>query len=558
MILAMLQTLAAVLLVFGMYRLFRAPVGGWLRADYDSSSFLFSALLKNVTNLSFWGSMLLAAGFAWANRKQRAWGELLPGGRMHWVVAGLIVVLAWTGGLYPYNFFFGQAHWMDRTAILLLGLAAWRLPAFFPLLLYAVMVSYLQWRVQPLTDAEFTNRKLVLDMAWVLCAAGLARPVIQRWLPRAVYAGTLALLNACLIHYWIPGLAKLKIGMHHLDWLMNDELFNLTASTCVYGWTAFWNQEQLSLFLETVVPFGLPLKLFVLIVELALVTAFWSRRWFVCLSLGRVMLHAGIFVCSGDSFWNWILLQLAVTMAFVEWPSRKKDLVSAAPETSRTGPAAPVALPFFSWQTAIVAAASLLLTANSHMASNLAWFDSQLTERYNFYAVMQDGRRLYINPDFFEPYEFAFIQSQFHYFHEKQPEKILTRTFGAIHDAKVAQEVRQARTPEQMRLMIDKHGKEVRDPKRVAAFSVFLNRWFSHYWTWEGQASRTLHFLSPPLHAYVLSKAPPEQTYHGEKGVLRIQIEFERTFFDGQNFREMDKRIVHEVSLTDPASTRSE
>ncbi|SKA79640.1 hypothetical protein SAMN02745166_00521 [Prosthecobacter debontii] len=539
------QTLMAMLIVFGLYRLFRQPVSGWARADYTAQSFLLSLLAENALKPAFWGSLLLAGGYAVFNRDLRSWGDLLRGGRMAWVAWTLIGVLVWTGSLYPFNFYFGQGHLVDRGIILLLGLVSLRFPACFPALLYAVVVTYLQWRVPGLSDAEYTNRKMVLDLAWVLCAAGLARPLINRCLPKATYAFTLACISAALIHYWIPGVAKLKVGLDSWDWLLHDDLFNLSASTFVHGWSAFWDEEGLVRLLAFLQPLALPMKVFVLVVELALITAFWNRRWFVLLSAGRVMLHAGIFFFSGDSFWNWIVLQIALTAAFIEWPRRGQGDEKSAPTMGAE-------MRLFSWQSGAVAAVYLLITANSHMASNLAWFDSQVTERYSVYAVMKGGRRLYVKPDFFEPYDFAFIQSQFHFL---LPEKVLTRTFGAIHEARVAQAAREARTVEAVRGLIATHGKVQIDAKRTASFDGFLKRWFAQHRALEGVLPKTLHTLSPPLHAYVLSKETPDHTYQGEHPVERLEIEFERTLFDGERFVEMDHRVVHTVSLNEEDKT---
>lgn len=529
---AILQTLAALALMFAAYRLVRQCVAPVVVADFSQASFLLAAVVKGAASWKCGLFLVMAAVFALCVRGS-SWRGIFPGTRLHWVVWTLIVIMAWTAALYPFNHYHGLGHYADRLVILALGAAALRWAWVFPVFLWAVLVSYLQWRT-PMGEPELTNRKLVLDLAFMLPAIGLVLPLARRWLPRAAHAGALAFVCANLIHYWIPGLAKLEVGADWADWLVNDDIFHLTVSTWVHGWNVLWDEAGLVRLYQAASPLGFLLKLYVLVVELALLAAFWSHRVFVLLSLGRVALHAGIFVVSGDTFWNWILLQAAFTAAF--WRAPVDDAG---------------AFRLYSWPSVVVSALFVLLTSHSFKASSLGWFDTQLTERYQLHAVMEDGRRLAMNADFFAPYDFLFIQSQFHFLQGgNDGGKVLTRTFGAVHDAEMAARLRGVRTPEAMREMIEKWGRTHPDERKSAGFDDFLRRWMrSHAENSGGAGARVLHAVGPPQHAYVFSKQPPERTYAGERGVRGIEVEFERVLFDGERFHELDRRVVREVGL---------
>ncbi|MES2598547.1 MAG: hypothetical protein V4662_24645 [Verrucomicrobiota bacterium] len=541
-----LGTLALLGVIFGLYRLVRLPAERVVVPDMRSASFLFSALVKCLAHWPFWLGAALGGVFAWQNREWRTWRGFFPGGRVHYVVWAVIVVLTWTTALYPYNYFYGQAHLPDRIILLILGMVTLRRPSALPLLMFGVMYSYLQWRGTGLSDAEFTNRKMVLDMAYMIGAAGLARPWIARWFPGHLPALTVAFVGANIIHYWMPGLAKLEIGQNWLDWLLNDDLYHLTVSTFLYGWNALWDQAGVIRLHETLQPFGIPLKLFVVFIEVALLAAFWNRRWFVLLAAGRAMLHMGIFVFSGDTFWNWVLVQIATVAAFA---FKEPETDSAPLPAGRTA--------LFSLPMMLTAMAYMLMTAHSHKASTLAWFDSQITERYALHAVMEDGRRLYITPTFFEPYDFPMIQAQYHYLQltdgGTKGEKILTRTFGAIHEWEKAHQVRGVTDVEQARALIQKLGtlgkKPVDDVKLIPQFDNFVRTWMKNHQTQKGTLAEVLHFLSPPLHAYVYSTHPPDRTYHGEPGVKKVEVEFERILFDGKTFHDIDRRVVREIAM---------
>ncbi len=547
-----LQILAVLGLTFGLYRLVRIPAEALPTADFASGSFLLSALMRSLGRGSFWMGVLLAGAFAWQHRSLRTWRGFLPGGRLHYVIWALLIILVWTTALYPYNFFYGRAHLVDRLAILALGAAALTRPAALPVLLFAALHSYSQWRGTGLADAEFTNRKLILDMAWMLGAAGLARPWVLRLAPGAMPALTVTFIGANLIHYWIPGLAKLEIGKDWLDWTLNDDLYHLTVSTWLYGWNLLWDQTGVIRLYQALQPLSVPLKVFVVFIELTPVVAFWNRRWFVFLAAGRTLLHVGICLFSGDTFWNWILIQLAIVAAF--WKSDPGDGAAATPGGPADGQAFPA---LFSTPMMLCSMVYLLLTAHSHNASTLGWFDSQVTERYALHAVMEDGRRLCITPTFFEPYEFAMIQAQFHFLHPRsginEDERILTRTFGAIHDAEVDHQMRGVKTVEEARARIRTLGKpgshSSQNSKLEARFDGFLRTWMRNYQAQNGALAATLHFLSPPLHAYVFSTRPPEQTYQGEPGVKKIEVEFERVLFDGNAFHDLDRRVIREVTM---------
>jgi hypothetical protein len=541
-----LQMLAVLGVIFGLYRLVRIPAESIVVPDLRSGSILWSALMKSLGHWPFWLGVSLGGVFAWQNREWRTWRGFFPGGRVHYVVWAIVIILTWTTTLYPYNYFYGQAHLVDRLAILLLGIVTLRRPSVLPLLMFGVMYSYLQWRGTGLADAEFTNRKMILDMAYMLAAAGLARHWLARFLPEKLPMLTVAFIGANIIHYWLPGLAKLEIGENWVDWLLNDDLYNLTISTFLYGWNLLWDQAGVIRLHESLQPFAVPLKLFVVFIEVALLAAFWNRRWFVLLAAGRAMLHMGIYVFSGDTFWNWILTQLAIVAAF--WHKEPED---DAPHT------VPGSLALFSLPVMIASMAYMLITAHSHKASTLGWFDSQITERYALHAVMEDGRRLYITPTFFEPYDFPMIQAQFHHLQltdgGTKGEKILTRTFGAIHEWEKAHQMRGVKTVEEARPLIQKLGtlgkNPTQDVKRIPMFDEFLRTWMKSYQAQKGTLASVLHFLSPPLHAYVYSTHPPEKTYQGEPGVKKIEVEFERILFDGKAFHDIDRRVIREIMM---------
>jgi hypothetical protein len=549
----LLRTILVLGMIFGVYRLLRVSAERLPWPDFTSGSFLVGSLLVGVKAWKFWLGVALGGIFVRQHWQLRTWRGFFPGGDLHLIVWMLIFVLAWTTALYPYNFHYGQAHLLDRFLILALGVTTLLRPAFFPIFLFTALQSYNQWPTTALGNPEQTNRKMVLDMAYLLFATGLVRPWIKRFLPGTGQALTIAFVGANLIHYWIPGLAKLEIGSDWLDWTLHNDVGNLIISCYQHGWNLLWDEAGAIRLYVLTAPLGMALKLFTVFIELALLVAFWNRTWFVWLGIGRTLLHLGIFVLSGDIFWNWVLMQVAIVAAF--WrdkPQDDADEVEAAQSLGRPTWA------IFSLPVTLLSVVYILLTSHSHKASELGWFDSHVTERHNLYAIMKDGRRLYITPTFFEPHDFAFIQSQFQFLQNqgrREGPKVLTRTFGGIHDHEVARQVRAAMTVEEMRPLIEKLGLGSRYPKedvlKTPAFDLFLQTWMKHHREQNGTIAAVLHFLSPPLHDYVYSIKPAAETYQGEHPVTKIEVEFERTLFDGKAIHLMDRKTIREIPITD-------
>ncbi len=527
-------------LVFVAYRAFRWMEDGFVPGDYEDPLFLFSAVAKSADRLGFWAFVVAAVAIFVVNLKGVRWSDLGCGTRFHYAAWVLIFIGIWTAAFYPYNFYWGHAHLADRLIILVLGVLCFRFPGVLPVFTIAMAISYWQWRV-PLGDPENTNRKLIVDALLTLNGALLLWR--WKWFPRP--AVVLAVVSVVFIHYWIPGQEKFDISSKPMEWLLENRALNMMIAAFTLGWNVFWDQAGVVSVYQSMSFAEVPLKAFVIVVEMALVISFWRRPVFLAFTAGRILLHAGILFFSGDTFWNWNLLQVGLLAAFL-WPSRGDVFV-------------------FGWRQMAASAVYVIATAHSHNANPLGWWDSRLSERYNVVAVTEGGERELITPFFFEPFDFLFIQSKFHF--TVRDDKILTRTYGAIHDEEAAREFRKAYTPEEARRLIDKWGKEQYSEKMSGELDEFIQRWFQNYR--EQKDSFWVKFfrvMHPPPHALAFpgrghgtngvdeedeedGGAPLLEVYQGDKPVQSVEFEFERTFFDGAAFHLMDRRVVRTMKI---------
>ncbi len=523
-----IAVLAAVFLGYRLMRLgvdSRGGVGGIAKGDYGQFFFLGSALWKSLTGgWKFYVFLVIGGVVAWRSRKLRSWKELTGDTGAHIVIWAVLGVLTWSASLYCYNFYFGQAHLLDRLLVIVCGLLAFRFPAVLPLFTFILYVSYLQWRI-PLGDPEITNRKPFLDLLLATNVLLLLRG--WKWLTPSLVA--IVLLSINFIHYWVPGIAKFTTGNTALEWLLVDRPSNMMFAGYFVGWNRLWDEGAMTTLYHFLAPLEIPLKIFVLVVELALVLSFLNRRLFLALALGRVLLHTGIWILSGDTFWNWIVLQIAIVVAFWRPRGGHKELFGLVP--------------------ALLSTAFVLLTARSHQASPLGWMDSRLVERYDVYAITVDNERKQVGPEFFAPYGFIFNQTKWHFLLPEN-EKTITRTYGAIHDPRVAKRMRGAVTPEDVERIIAEDGVSMTDAGETKDLKSFLKRWFRNHHEQHGVVSRALCAVAPPPHAY--AAVPPDADEYDAaeaKKVKRVEIVFRRVFFDGKEYHLMTSMPVFETSV---------
>ncbi|MEM0896528.1 MAG: hypothetical protein AAGJ79_06545, partial [Verrucomicrobiota bacterium] len=202
----------------------------------------------------------------------------------------------------------------------------------------------------------------------------------------------------------------------------------------------------------------------------------------------------------------------------------------------------------FGFLPMFLSAIFVILTARSHQASPLGWMDSRMVERYDVYAITVDNERRQVSPEFFAPYGFIFNQTKWHFL-LPDDEKTLTRTYGAIHDPRIAKRVREAETPEEVQLIIDEEGVVERDERQHKALQVFLKRWFRNHHEKRGTLAMVLRHIAPPPHAYAV--VPPDAEEYKDDGgkVKRVEIVFQRVFFDGVEYHRMAETPVLEFSV---------
>ena len=362
--------------------------------------------------------------------------------------------------------------------------------------------------------------------------------LVSAWkrFPRRAFFFTL--VSVVFIHYWIPGLAKFDVeGEKSWTWLTANQPLNMMITGTMLGWTVFWDETGAIQLWHAMEWMALPMKLFVLLVECGLLISFWNRKTLLAFTAGRLLLHIGILIFSGDTFWNWQLLAIGMLVAF--WPRRKRP-DDALPEES-----------LFGWVPMIVTAIFVMLTANSWKASPLGWYDSRLVDRYDLEAITESGERRLMDPYYFAPYDFTFIQTMYHYLPEAPA--VLTRTYGAVHDVETATVMRAAETPGDVRMIVEKYGETHHSKKRADGLVNTIQRWTENRQRiGETGLVKFLHLVSPPPHAFSFPAESNPYDPETDGPIREYEIVFERTWFDGEAFVTFDRQPLRRIPIESP------
>lgn len=374
---------------------------------------------------------LLFAGLAAAllyhfqDRLLVGWQDLDDGRRLRLFVTLCAALLAWPFAGYSYNYFYDQAHFIDRLLLVALCLAVYWKPIFvIPFMMQLTLIigqfNYPLGIGLSRSIDDLPYHILIAFSAVLLCRSWSRRPLITRFL----------FLSCCLMiaNYWWPGFGKLK-----LNWLTHGHLYYLPVAAYTHGWLAFLAPESIIQFSQTMALLDWPGRLAVFFLECGAILFLWRRGLAKVFILGWIAMHLGIFLICGYLFWQWILLE-AVLFFLLFKPS--------AGSGEHAGSAI-FSLEYFLMSILLIAA-----LPRWYQPAKLAWYDTRLSYQFQFEAIADDGRRYSLSPEFFAPYDDLFAFGRFSYLC-RQPQ--LVSAYGATNNRATAERLQTARTPEAIR-----------------------------------------------------------------------------------------------------------
>lgn len=458
------------------------------------------------------GGMCAAAALRTRSLGPR-WSDFDGGPRLQRLVVLVAAVLAWAYATYPYNFYFDQAHHVDRLLLLALVPLIFRRPVFVLPFLVVLLLILGQFS-HPIGGFSRAGPMLLIRVLLLFAACWLVRIGTGRG-----RAADFLFLLCCLIaaHYWVSGLGKVQIG-----WLTQDRIGWLLPATYASGWLAFLEPDTISAATRVLLALNWPMKIGTLLIECGALVALWRRGGLRALLIAWIALHTGIFLITGIFFWMWMLLDAAVLLLFL-------------------GPRAPQ-LPIF---TRPHAALSLLLIGGGELwfrPQELAWLDARVSYTYRMEAVGASGRSYTVPPRFFAPYDYQLTLGNFRYL---TPAPHLAITWGATYQPELASALEHATSPERVLALEARVGDDAFDPARSATFDRFVQRFVGgrnqrrREWNW------WTPWQAPPL-LWTFARGPSPSTGDPIAAVVVRQV---TSLFDDRSYREIRERTVRVIRV---------
>lgn len=514
-----------------------------LPEDAYRSSSVFLAMSESPILALF---VVFNLGLFSALRHRVSWQAIDDSGCARLFVMVSVVLMSLQFGTSDINFYYGETHLVDRLLVLFLGGLVWLHPLFATLWFSLVMAMAGQLH-HPLQESEWlwADKRLILDFL-VLFQCFLYVRLIAPMKSRMLLVMTLALTGAT---YFFAGQSKMMLGPHWYSWVVDDQLSNIVVAAYKNGgWLRPLGDQGIVDFAGGVTRIEGPLAAATLLIELGGALLFFHRRLTSVLLVFFVGMHLGILATTGIFFWKWSLFDIALLLYlnrfFRKNPNEAEVLQGLDPlweslgrrwghlkkRISKQGadPRKGRRLFFFFGPSLSLGMTAIMLVPRVYsMPTGFGWYDSPLTNYFEFRGVGESGRSYELTPRFFAPYDLLVTQSRFYFL---VPYPVLAGTYGTVHDHRLASELRDADLAD-LEAIRRKWGKNQYDPERAAAFAEFVRTFVRNAQQRGDDALPVLGWLAPPYHFQTFA---PDDVYDFQEPLERVEIHYREYFYDGE------------------------
>ena len=477
--------------------------------------FIYFAFLKHIFT-SWYLLFVITSGFILCMFRKNllcSWTNFYKGELTRFLVIIAAGTLTWVFATYNYNLYYDQGHYFDRFLLFIfLILIYWRPVFVFPFLTVLLPII---WQFTVLHGFSFAIPFLPMRLLTLFSTFFLICLFVKK-LPIADFV----FLTGCLIatHYWVPGLAKLR-----LNWILHDQLYFLVPATYANGWLGFLDSQTISSITQKLAHYNIPLKILTLIFECGSLFFFWNRssvKFFLC---GWVCFHLGIFLFSGIFFWVWILLEGAFLYLFL-----KKDGISI--------------MPIYNRKYLIV---SMILIISGSLWSKpvaLAWFDVPVTYTYRFEGVTESGKTYKLPPKFFAPFDYQFTLGSFAFLDNK---RLISVVWGASSDS-FGKQIMKLDSDRLLFSFEEQKGKVFLDERSKEAFDLFIKQYI-HNWNKHFSNKTYLSYIEAPRFLWTFPTTVKFE--QSKQPITRIKVIQVMSFYNHEKYTEIRESIVDEILI---------
>ena len=474
---------------------------------------ILRVLLLSMPGLVALVPLLLVAGLR-HQHLLRPWSEVEKAHYVRTLILGVVLWATWAAVTFDFNLFYDQAYDVDRLILAALtALAFWR-PVF--VLPHVFLFIALEHQFDHPFGRQIFARLILEDLLLLFAASLLVGALLKRRVTRTLLFVACALLAS---YYWYPGYTKLVRG-----WVGYGQLYLGGFASHANGWLATWPVDRVENLLRLGAILDWPARLVTLVSELAAVLFFVHRKVPRVLLSAWALLHAGIWVFSGVSFFVWIAVDVAFLALFLARLERWPELFTRA--------------------SAVGGAALVLASPLWVRPPMVGWYDTRLVYTYRYEAIDQDGRSAAFPADA-TPLGEAWCARDFPFLMDG---KTLLIRYGKTNDRQLADRVAAlGNDPESVFALEDRYGQVYFDEAQAVALDRFLRTTASN-WNRRGSALHRLSRASPPR-TCLSPRAPPEPVIVAGRNVHSIRVHQVTFLWDGQHFREIRRVPVRTIEV---------
>jgi hypothetical protein len=477
----------------------------------DAATYVESSLALAFLQRLGWPLALLLAGgvfgLARFGHLLAPWQQLEAGNRLRAFVLIVASAAAWSLTTSGYNYYFDQAHAVDKWLLVALLPLAWWRPAFvLPLLALAYL---LLWPLaEPSLGGSILPHKLQLLRALTLFATAFLLFAVNG--DRRLPGFTLLLCCFVAAAYWVPAIAKLKFA-----WLGENPLYLIPLNAYAHGWLAFLPAGRIVDMAETMQALNGLLKAFVIVVESLCLVFLWRRRLGIGLLAAVIVFHVAVFAIYGFLFWTWIVLDVALLLLLLKLPPRSAALL-------------------FNRQSFVTSILLIATAAYWAKPPPLGWYDTPLTYTYRVEAYDDRGEGLHIHPRFFAPYDDVFTMASFSYLVADRA--VLVEPYGVTNHREVLLALMRAGSARDIFALENASDLVRYDKERTARLEGFIRRFIAHRAA-RGEPSAWLDVVRAPQQFYSFRGDLPDAREIREIALVEVT-----SFYDGATLADIRSR----------------
>ena len=301
-------------------------------------------------------------------------------------------IYAWSVITLDYNLYFNQAYHIDRLILLILFILSFRFPTAF---IYFMVLSLLFFNQvsYPNSECSFPKAYVYIKPLLEILILFITFIFLKYFYKKlSILAFFMVVICFHASNYFIPGLGKILISEHYIDWMWVNDLGNIFIAKYSQGWLAsFISLETMERLVGWVSVVTIPMQIFAFLTQVIILFVFFSKRLAFTLFISFELLHLGIFMLSGIFFWKWILLNFAIMYVI-------KNLNT---EDIRK---------IFNYKSMIFSMPFILLGYGFFHSYWLAWYDTPLNSFNQMYVTTDSGKKYKVDVNIFAPYDRVFYR----------------------------------------------------------------------------------------------------------------------------------------------------